>query len=198
MYTAGQTTRDIARHFGVHVATLRKALYAAGVRLRSGHPSTWDDATVQHMVARHKQGFSLKEIALEFASSAPSISKVLTAAGVVLERKAMGAKHGQWRGGRFVSKGYVYVQVLADSPFASMRNHSGYVLEHRLVMAQHLGRPLLRGETVHHKNNNDTQNNVIANLQLRQGRHGKGGAFQCADCGSHNVRPISLAEGAMS
>jgi hypothetical protein len=76
-----------------------------------------------------------------------------------------------------------------------MRDCKGYVLEHRLVMAQHLGRPLSRNETVHHKDTN-ALNNDFSNLQLRQGQHGKGGAFCCTDCGSHNIVSVSLVEGA--
>lgn len=68
---------------------------------------------------------------------------------------------------------------------------SGYVLEHRLVMATALGRPLSRSETVHHIDG-DTFNNELSNLQLRQGKHGKGVVYRCNGCGSHDVGPVPL------
>jgi len=74
-----------------------------------------------------------------------------------------GPNGGQWRGGRTLnSYGYVLVYVGRDH---AMANHQGYALEHRLVMANHLGRPLLAKEQVHHRDA-DKSNNAFDNLTL--------------------------------
>ena len=80
--------------------------------------------------------------------------------------KRLGEKHPLWKGGRILAnKGYVYIYVPRNDFFYSMVNHSGYVLEHRLVMARSIGRNLASWEIVHHRNHirND---NRIENLQL--------------------------------
>lgn len=57
--------------------------------------------------------------------------------------------------------GYVLVRC-PDYPAAKP---NGYVFEHRLAMARHLGRPLTSDELVHHRDG-DRQNNAVDNLEL--------------------------------
>jgi hypothetical protein len=94
------------------------------------------------------------------------------------------------------SIGYVLLLVREDDPLYPMARmkttDARYCFEHRLVMARHLGRLLHDDETVHHVDGNK-ENNDISNLQLRQGRHGKGAAFRCRSCGSHDIEAAELA-----
>jgi hypothetical protein len=77
-----------------------------------------------------------------------------------------GEGHANWKGGRFTSvDGYVFVWV--GTP---QRGHSGYRLEHRIVMEQTLGRHLESWEQVHHKNGQKDDNRP-ENLELWVGGH---------------------------
>jgi hypothetical protein len=69
--------------------------------------------------------------------------------------------------------GYVAVALRPDDPFFAMARGDGSVLEHRLVLAEHLGRPLTMDEFVHHKNG-DRKDNRLDNLELWTRSHPDG------------------------
>lgn len=89
----------------------------------------------------------------------------------ISDRQRRDGNH-RWKGGRAqrtqrAGEGgwYVYVSLEPDDPFASMLTKHGYVMEHRLVMARALGRPLERWEQVHHRNG-VRDDNRLENLEL--------------------------------
>ena len=81
-----------------------------------------------------------------------------------------GENHPFWKGGRLETEhGYVLL-LKKDHPNA---RKNGRIFEHVFVMSEHLGRPLDKGETVHHKNGIKNDNR-IENLELWSGNHSNG------------------------
>jgi len=84
-------------------------------------------------------------------------------------QKMSGPNNPAWKGGvtYFKTKGnYKGVKyVRCPEEFLGMARKDNYVMEHRLIVAQHLGRCLKRSEVVHHIDHDPT-NNDPANLML--------------------------------
>jgi hypothetical protein len=112
----------------------------------------------------YRSGLTCPDIAARYGANRGTVLDALKRGGVPIRgqgkdrgRKALGKKGRDavaFRGERVVHGGYAYV-YRPDSPMA---DKVGRVPEHRQVMADVLGRPLRRGEHVHHLNGNKTDN----------------------------------------
>jgi hypothetical protein len=71
-----------------------------------------------------------------------------------------GSANWNWKGGRYKINGYIRTWVSPTDSLYVMADPKGYALEHRLVMARHLKRPLTKDEIVHHLNGIKTDNRL--------------------------------------
>jgi DNA invertase Pin-like site-specific DNA recombinase len=180
---------QLAVLYGCNHVTIRNALLRRGVTLapKGNRYREFSPDEISEMRRLYESGMAQSAIADRCGSHQTIISRVLRANGVeARSRPAIGSRHGNWRGGAISVAGYRYVHLPVGHPFRSMAHRGGYVAEHRLRLAEKLGRPLEPHETVHHING-DKLDNRTENLELRTGRHGRGAACYCADCGSRHL-----------
>ena len=131
----------------------------------AAHPNrgrVWPIDQIRRWIAEKK---THEWIALQLGCADQRISKLCQKHGIkCCHRGAREAEMNQgWKGGRIVDcDGYVMVYAPSHP---ARRKHGPYVPEHRLVMERHIGRYLLPGEVVHHRNKVKSDNR-IENLEL--------------------------------
>jgi hypothetical protein len=121
-----------------------------------------------------EDGLSTPQIGRLVGLTAGAVASILTRRGVKLRSSKeglalrypggrFGKKASNWKGGRRVANkaGYIYIY----KPDHLHATKEGYVMEHRLVMEEHLGCILSLQEYVHHKNG-QKDDNRLENLEL--------------------------------
>ena len=127
------------------------------------------------------QRLSVEDIARERGVTTKTVYVSLARLGITSPKKrerSSREKHYHWKDGRNLDgDGYVRVHM-PEHPQADM---NGYVLEHRLIMEQHLGRRLKPWEKIHHINRVRTDNRIDNLLVISsQSHHGEA---ECPRCG---------------
>ncbi len=83
-----------------------------------------------------------------------------------------GPRKHVWGSGHITKTGYRIISK-PNHPNSVKGKRSGQIMEHVFVISEQLGRPLRRGETVHHKNG-IRHDNRIENLELWSSSHPPG------------------------
>ena len=126
-----------------------------------GRFSTIDPEVLRRLIEIEMK--TQKQAATELGLCLSAIERACKRLGLKTQRTGprSGPGHPNWQGGRYMLGQYWYVYC-PDSPMATK---AGYVAEHRLKMANSIGRPLRKEEVVHHMDGHP-ENNELENLQL--------------------------------
>lgn len=196
-YNEGLSTKTLANKYGVcnQTVTIILKRHNPNWKARGRNIYNFNQEQIEYIKKEWLGGKAQTQIAKEIGASQSKISRVLIEEGL-FKREGFSYRQkclGQRYTGICKRKdGYIYVMIYPDEPYYDMASKGGRVAQHRLVMAQHLGRSLTQEEGVHHKNG-IKDDNRIENLQLVKRNHGIGKCFKCANCGSNNIVPDDLA-----
>lgn len=145
IYNRGSSSTEIAKLFGISGAHVLRILKASGVTIRSAS---------EGMKISHSRPSTLAKL------SASSSGRVHTEATKDKLRKLVGPLNANWRNGMTISaQGYLVFTASEENGA-----HAGKAL-HTEIAEWKIGRPLMDGEVVHHKDRNKL-NNDPSNLQV--------------------------------
>lgn len=155
--------RALARQLGMTHAGVALNLRKHGIAIRNSKAATVRRVTHEaervEWQALYDDAGSVSELARRLGKANGTVRYHLRRCGVEIRSTGYvspktvtheGADHANWGGGTYRhAEGYIYEYAPAHPAASSAK---GYVLQHRLVMEQSLGRFLRSDELVHHRN----------------------------------------------
>jgi hypothetical protein len=198
----GLGSADVAALLGCSRAAVTVALRRHEFTFSQRSAPKWQDGTCETCGRTYPKASGVQRwCSVACRAGMPDLTSICEWCEEPFEESPTGARAKRMDPRRFCSTEHRNL-ALYGKPSSRYVDGKGYVRittpdgrhmsEHRYVMEQALGRRLLPGETVHHKDL-DHGHNALSNLQLRRGNHGPGAVFQCRSCGSHDIEAVDLA-----
>jgi len=183
LHAGGMPLSHVARLPGFPTqGTLKRHLLERGHEVWVG-PWKMRSATKEQLYElHHVQDLSAETIGKMFKCSGSAVRRRLVELGIPKgsgnHRAMSGPSHWSWRGGQYRDAGG-YVRVRCPGHPNAGKN--GYVLEHRKVAAELIGRPLRSDEEVHHVDGDKTNNAPENLVVIPRGKHQKLHAHICRE-----------------
>jgi len=183
LHAGGMPLAQVARLPGFPAqGTLKRHLLAGGYEVWTG---PWKMRGVTRNALydlHHVQDMTTEAIGQMFNCSASAVRRRLVdlkiPKGSGKHRSMRGPSHWSWKGGRYTDgRGYVRVRC----PGHPNAGRNGYVLEHRKVASEMLGRALLPHEEVHHVDGDKTNNSPENLAVVSRGKHQRLHADVCKE-----------------
>lgn len=197
LYNVGMNQSQIAKRFNCDPSAITYHLKKSGTKIINPF-AQFTNKKIEQIISIYKSGKTIKETAEESGCCYNAVWKYLSKSKLCGRTQTFyKGKNKFKRNSQRLVCGKYWLIFKPDCPYSKK---TGYVFEHRFIMAEKLGRPLNKDEVVHHINGDGFDNRVENLVVLTRKSHSethseirdfinKNGTKPCGKC--KEVKPLS-------